>query len=176
MENLENLENLENENSMNNDNSFNTHEKFTKGFIDGVQECIKPLLEAKEIVNKCSEYVPYYIRKSMQCMPMGDYFSIEKYLQYNINLKTYSNWFKTIIECSFLIVGEIFLKYDIDIAEIEKKMLQIKHAFWKINMAHEHVDTVSDFKVYDDDFEEYRKLAYMISRAQDRFCFFSSKL
>ena len=159
------MENLENENSMNNDNSFNTHEKFTTGFIDGVQECIKPLLEAKEIVNKCSEYVPYYIRKSMQCMPMGDYSEIEEYLQYNMNLKTYSNWFKTIIESSFLIVGKIFLKYDISIAETEKTMLQIKHAFWNINRVHERID-LFDFEAYNDGF---KKTVDIISKAQDIF-------
>lgn len=140
----------------------------TKNFIYKISECLLPVLKGRHVANKWSEDISYYMNLSIKSIGEPDELA-EMYLLDNINLNTYSNSFKTVIDNTCLLLGKILLQHNISNLETEKLMLQIESGLYDID----HISMFLDSWLYDEaeftNSTDYANLCDVVTGAKEEF-------
>ena len=143
-------------------------------FADEITECIVPLLKGKCIANKYSADIPYFMSESIRSQ--GKYYGyskpyeyIEMYFLDNMNLKTYSNWYKGIIDSSILLIGKILLQRSVDDIEIDDLMLHIRNGLYNIDYLRHFLDSWLYYEAEYTNSEDYADLCDDITEAKEKF-------
>lgn len=148
----------------------------TLSFLGKLRDCIEPVLKRKNVANKYSPVIPYYMNEFLQSQteyykpePLYEY--AEMYLLDNINLKTYSNWYKGIIDSSALLIGKILLQHSGDYIEIDDLMLHIRNGLCNIDYLRNFLDSYLFDEADYTNSEDYADLCSDITEARKEFSF-----
>ena len=143
----------------------------TIDFANEITECLAPVLNGKSVANKNSGDIPYFMSESIRALDeyAESYEYIEKYLLDNMNLKTYSNWYKSIIDSSILLIGKIFLQHNIHDTEIDELMIQIKKGLCNVDDLRWFLDSWLYYEAECTNSEDYADLCDVITEARKNF-------
>lgn len=150
--------------------------RITLSFLGKLRDCIEPVLKRKNVANKYSPVIPCYMNEFLQSeteyyKPKPLYEYAEMYLLDNMNLKTYSNWYKGIIDSSALLIGKILLQYNNYDTEIDELMLQIENGLFKVDYLRSCIGSWLNYEPDYTNTEDYAELCDIVTEAREKFSF-----
>ena len=136
---------------------------------DELRSCLKPLLKKKEIVEKWSPEIPFWVETAMKDLFYDSVCVLEDCLHMKIDKNTYVNSFKEINYETMLLIGKMALKGPLGYAEVASSIFSIKKELDFMENIGWFIESwlCDDVDSYES--EDYAKLYNVITNANTKF-------
>ena len=149
---------------------------FTKQCADKVRDFIYPLYKKVNVANKWSFDVAYFMNTSIRSLneDYDDYDDYdEDYTEFhlieNITPKTYLRKIKDIIYNSIVLMGKIYLQYEVGYSEINRLLFQIENEFNCLDNMRSYLDSWLYYEPEWTNSRDFVDLCDVIAEAEEKF-------